>query len=62
MERDSSLQQPPFRMTEKGRRSVSVILSAAKNLFPQTPAKVVMQRSPGKEAVYVLDLGAQAKS
>src|SRR5260370_41428092 len=32
----------------KGRRSMSVILSAAKNLFPQTPAKVVMQRSPGK--------------
>src|SRR6266849_4182013 len=32
----------------KGRRSMSVILSAAKNLFPQTPAKVVMQHSPGK--------------
>jgi hypothetical protein len=54
--RDSSLRQPPFRMTEKG-GALSVILSAAKNLFPQMPAKAVTQRSPaGKEVKSKMDL------
>src|SRR5260370_36216584 len=47
----------------KGRRSMCVILSAAKNLFPQTPAKVVMQRSPGKRlSIFSILAPKRAKS